>query len=93
VPQESASAHFSWLGFASFLLSMVFEALRVVLVERLLGKERYNAIEVRPCCLLLPCAQVFMQLVVWLGKSNYVGHQAGDAPATRQTLAHSAVTS
>ncbi|GAB4816710.1 hypothetical protein N2152v2_003756 [Parachlorella kessleri] len=44
--QESSTDHFSWLSFTCFILSILFEALRVVLVERLLGRQRLNAIEV-----------------------------------------------
>lgn len=44
--QEAATSHFSWFGFGCFLLSILFEALRVVLVERLLGRQRFNSIEV-----------------------------------------------
>lgn len=44
--QETAnSAHFSWLAFSSFLLSIVLEGLRVVLTERLLGAAQYSPME------------------------------------------------
>lgn len=44
---EAVLPAFSWIGFSAFLLSIVFEAVRVVCVQRLLGgKLSYNVIEV-----------------------------------------------
>lgn len=47
-PQEAGTTHFSWLAFASFLASILFEALRVVFVERMMARPhlRYNSLEV-----------------------------------------------
>lgn len=46
--QEAGSSHFSVIAFASFSLSIVFEALRIVLTERLLqpsSQARLSAVE------------------------------------------------
>eukprot|EP00887_Chlorella_sp_A99_P000728 scaffold5.g728.t1 len=43
--QEAGSSHFSWGAFVAFILSMVCEALRVVLVEGVLGGRTYNPME------------------------------------------------
>ncbi len=54
---EVGVAGFAWMGFFSFLLSVLLEAARVVYIQLLLGKLNYNAMEVRLelpslyCCL------------------------------------------
>ena len=54
---EVGVAGFAWMGFLSFLLSILLEAGRVVYIQLLLGKLNYNAMEVRlallPCCVAL----------------------------------------
>lgn len=42
---EAATGHFHWLSFAAFATSVVFEGIRVVLTEKLLGQARYNVME------------------------------------------------
>ncbi len=44
---EVGVAGFAWMGFLSFLLSVLLEAARVVYIQLLLGKLNYNAMEVR----------------------------------------------
>ena len=44
---EVGVAGFAWMGFFSFLLSVLLEAARVVYIQLLLGKLNYNAMEVR----------------------------------------------
>jgi len=45
---EVGVAGFAWMGFFSFLFSVLLEAARVVYIQLLLGKLNYNAMEVRP---------------------------------------------
>ena len=44
---EVGVAGFAWMGFLSFLLSVLLEAARVVYIQLLLGRLNYNAMEVR----------------------------------------------
>ena len=43
---ESSTAGFSWLGFTCFNASVLLEAVRVVCIQSLLGRLRYNEAEV-----------------------------------------------
>ena len=43
---EVGVAGFAWMGFFSFLFSVLLEAVRVVYIQLLLGKLKYNAMEV-----------------------------------------------
>ena len=43
---EVGVAGFAWMGFLSFLLSVLLEAARVVYIQLLLGRLNYNAMEV-----------------------------------------------
>ena len=58
---EVGVAGFAWMGFFSFLLSVLLEAARVVYIQLLLGRLNYNAMEVREdsilsyiCCSMHP---------------------------------------
>lgn len=42
---EAGTGHFQWLFFIAFATSVVFEGIRVVLTEILLGQSRYNVME------------------------------------------------
>ncbi|KAL4426658.1 hypothetical protein ABPG77_004714 [Micractinium sp. CCAP 211/92] len=42
---EAASGHFQWLSFLAFAASVVFEGIRVVMTEKLLGQAKYNVME------------------------------------------------
>ena len=50
---EVGVAGFKWMGFLSFLLSVLMEAVRVVYIQLLLGKLNYNAMEVASRIMLL----------------------------------------
>ena len=50
---EVGVAGFKWMGFLSFLLSVLMEAVRVVYIQLLLGKLNYNAMEVATRIILL----------------------------------------
>ena len=50
---EVGVAGFKWMGFLSFLLSVLMEAVRVVYIQLLLGKLNYNAMEARTHNILL----------------------------------------
>ena len=52
---EVGVAGFAWMGFFSFLLSVLMEAARVVYIQLLLGKLNYNAMEVCLELLTLQC--------------------------------------
>jgi drug/metabolite transporter (DMT)-like permease len=42
---EAGTTHFHWLSFLAFAGSVVFEGVRVVMTEKLLGQSRYNVME------------------------------------------------
>ncbi|KAL4425525.1 hypothetical protein ABPG75_009541 [Micractinium tetrahymenae] len=42
---EAASGHFQWLSFLAFAASVLFEGIRVVMTEKLLGQAKYNVME------------------------------------------------
>lgn len=42
---EAGTTHFHWLSFLAFAGSVVFEGVRVVMTEKLLGQARYNVME------------------------------------------------
>ena len=54
---EVGVAGFKWMGFLSFLVSVLMEAVRVVYIQLLLGKLNYNAMEVRTRNMLLLSVQ------------------------------------
>ena len=49
---EVGVAGFRWMGFLSFLLSVLMEAVRVVYIHLLLGNLNYSAMEVSTCIML-----------------------------------------
>jgi drug/metabolite transporter (DMT)-like permease len=63
IGRPPCAGHLHWLSFFAFALSVVFEGLRVVLTERLLGQAKFNAMEalahLGPCTLALLAAGAY----------------------------------
>lgn len=72
---ESQTTHFSTIGLVYFLLSAVCEALRTVLIQLLLGKMKYNAVEalVYLSPITAVCLGVGAVLFEWQGLAAHHG--------------------